>query len=59
MFCDHLHKKQLFEIENVPIFIHPSLNWNYEDNPVGFYHVKMQGNGYDVDFISSDIPAEK
>ncbi len=59
MFCGHLHKKQSFEIENVPIFILPSLNWNFEDNPAGFYHIKAQGNGYDVDFISLNIPAEK
>jgi len=59
MFCGHLHKKQSYAIENVPIFILPSLNWNFEEHPTGFYHVKTQGDLYYAGFISLNIPTKK
>jgi len=55
MFCGHLHKKIEFSIENVPVFIIPSLNWNYEKYPTGFYHVRVEKQQFHADFVPLDL----
>lgn len=59
MFCGHLHKRHSFVIENVSVFIIPSLNWNFENYPLGFYHVRTKEDKYYADFVSLNISAEK
>lgn len=59
IFCGHLHKKQTFEIEEVTVFILPLLNWNFEDYPAGFYHVRTDGDEYHADFIQLNINPNK
>lgn len=59
MFCGHLHKREMYTIEETPVFILPSLNWNFEDFSPEFYHVRTEGNNYYVDTIKLNIPEEK
>jgi len=59
MFCGHLHKKENCIIEETPVFILPSLNWDFENFSPEFYHVKTEGKTYHVDVIKLNIPEEK
>jgi len=55
MFCGHLHKRHEFTIEDVPVFILPSLNWNFENYPAGFYHVRIEGKVFRATFVPLNI----
>jgi len=58
MFCGHLHKRQEFLIENVPVIVVPSLNWNFENQPAGFYQVKIKNTEFRSEFIPLKISVE-
>ncbi|MGC8737148.1 MAG: metallophosphoesterase family protein [Candidatus Hydrogenedens sp.] len=59
MFCGHLHKKEKYIIEETPVFILPSLNWNFEDFSPEFYHVRTEGDAFYVDMIKLNVPEKR
>ncbi|HOK10567.1 MAG TPA: metallophosphoesterase [Candidatus Hydrogenedens sp.] len=59
MFCGHLHKREKYIIGETPVFILPSLNWNFEDFSPEFYYVRTEGETFHVDNIKLNIPEEK
>ncbi len=58
MFCGHLHKKFEFTIEDIPVFIVPSLNWNFENQVAGFYFVKIEGDKFYSEFIPLNLSSK-
>lgn len=51
MFCGHLHRRVEFSVEGVPVYVVPSLNWNFDNEPPGFYLVYVNGDKWKTEFI--------
>lgn len=51
LFCGHLHRRKEFEIENVRVYILPSINWNFDNEPSGFFVVNVRGTQWEAEFV--------
>jgi predicted phosphodiesterase len=51
MFFGHLHKREEFKIGETPVYVLPSLNWNFDQQPRGFMVVKVYKTGIATEFV--------
>jgi len=51
LFFGHLHQRQEFKIGKSPVYVTPSLNWNFATQPQGFFAVYVYKDRIDPQFI--------
>jgi len=50
-FFGHLHRRWEFPFGPAKVYVAPSVNWNFEGQAKGFYHVKVYPTRVEVEFV--------
>lgn len=53
LFFGHLHRREEFAIGTTPVYVVPSLNWNFDNDIRGFYVVTVDHGNFSAVFIPS------
>jgi predicted phosphodiesterase len=56
LFFGHLHKRLEFKIGEAPVYVLPSLNWNFGQQPRGFLLVKVFKHRIAAEFVPLKYP---